>query len=155
MEGLPVNPMLSLKIAYFLTDTTEVRAANFYVALGQQERNEIVFSKRDLAKPINAMLIQVTAGTAVLFDRRLWHASSTNYLEQTRKVLFYGYAYRWLRPTCIMDIGDLRQKTTPIRRQLLGATSSQDSYYLPSEDDVPLRAWLQKNSGEKFTWSHR
>ena len=95
------------------------------------------------------------SGTAVLFDRRLWHASSPNYLDQSRKVLFYGYAYRWIRPKCIMDVDDLRQKTTPIRRQLLGATASQDGYYLPSEGDVPLRTWLQENSGEKFTWGYR
>ena len=154
-EGLPVNPMLSLKIAYFLTDTTEVGVANFYIAPGQQERNKIVFSKKDPDQPINTMPMQVPAGTAVLFDRRLWHASSPNYLDQSRKVLFYGYAYRWIRPKCIMDVDDLREKTTPIRRQLLGATGSQDGYYLPSEGDVPLRTWLQENSGEKFTWGHR
>ena len=80
--------------------------------------------------------MRVPAGTAVLFDRCLWHASSPNYLDQSRKVLFYGYAYRWIRPKCIMDVDDLREKTTPIRRQLLGATGSQDGYYLPSEGDV-------------------
>ena len=73
--------------------------------------------------------MQVPAGTAILFERRLWHASSPTYLEQTRKVLFYGYAYCWIRPKCIMDTNNLRKKTTPIRRQLLGATSSQDGYW--------------------------
>ena len=96
-----------------------------------------------------------SAGTAVLFDRRLWHASSPNYLEQTRKVLFYGYAYRWIRPKCIMDVDQLREKTTLIRRQLLGATSSQTGYYQPKEEDVPLRQWLKENSIEVLSWGAR
>ena len=37
-EGLPVNPMLSLKIAYFLTDTTEVGVANFYCSRSTGEK---------------------------------------------------------------------------------------------------------------------
>ena len=154
-ENLPVNPMLSLKIAYFLTDTTEIGMANLYIAPGQQKENQILLSEKDSDIPINSIPIQVSAGTAVLFDRRLWHASSPNYLEQTRKVLFYGYAYRWIRPKCIMDVDQLREKTTLIRRQLLGATSSQTGYYQPKEEDVPLRQWLKENSIEVLSWGAR
>jgi len=154
-ERLPVNPMLSLKIAYFLTDTTEVGMANLYIAPGQQSENKIIFSEQDPDLPVNAIPVQVSAGTAVLFDRRLWHASSPNYLNQTRKVLFYGYAYRWIRPKCIMNVDKLRAETTPIRRQLLGVTSSQDGYYLPTEEDVPLRKWLKENSDDGLTWGSR
>ena len=99
--------------------------------------------------------MQVPAGTAVFFDRRLWHAASPNYLNHTRKVLFYGYAYRWIRPKCIMEVDDLREKADSIRQQLLGATTAQDRYYLPGEEDVPLRTWLQEHSNEEFAWSTR
>ena len=155
MENLPINPMLSLKVAFFLSDTTEEGVANFYIAPRQQENKRIVFSDTDDNKPVNGMPVQVPAGTAVFFDRRLWHASSPNYLNHPRKVLFYGYAYRWIRPKCIMDVDDLREKSGPIRQQLLGATTSQDRYYLPGEEDVPLRTWLQENSPEQFAWGSR
>ena len=155
MENLPINPMLSLKVGYFLTDTTDVGVANFYIAPGQQDKKQIAFSEADANTPVNGMPVQVPAGTAVLFDRRLWHASSPNYLSHPRKVLFYGYAYRWIRPKCIMKVDDLREKADPIRRQLLGATMAQAGYYLPLEEDVPLRTWLQENSSEQFVWSNR
>ena len=155
MEGLPVNPMLSLKVAFFLTDTTDVGVANFYIAPEQQANKQLTYSDDDPEIPINGMPIRVSAGSAVLFDRRLWHASSPNYLNRPRKVLFYGYAYRWIRPKCIMEVDHLFEHTDPIRQQLLGAATKQAGYYLPSEEDVPLRTWLKANSDESFTWSHR
>ena len=155
MEGLPVNPMISLKVAFFLTDTTDIGVANFYIAPGQQDRKQIAFSEADPNTPINGKPVQVSAGTAVLFDRRLWHASSQNYLSHPRKVLFYGYAYRWVRPKCIMDIEEIRKSSDPIRRQLLGAATTQEGYYRPREEDVPLRTWLQKHSSEQFAWGSR
>ncbi len=150
-----MNPMLSLKVAFFLTDTTDVGVANFYIAPGQQANKQLTYADDDPKTPINGMPIQVSAGSAVLFDRRLWHASSPNYLKRPRKVLFYGYAYRWIRPKCIMEVDHLFERLSPIRRQLLGATTKQAAYYLPSEEDVPLRTWLKANSDEPFAWSHR
>lgn len=155
MEELPVNPMLSLKVAFFLTDTTDVGVANFYIAPGQQANKQLTYADSDPETPINGMPIQVSAGSAVLFDRRLWHASSPNYLNRPRKVLFYGYAYRWIRPKCIMEVDHLFERLSPIRRQLLGATTKQAAYYVPSEEDVPLRTWLKANSDESFAWNHR
>ena len=78
MEDLPVNPMLSLKVAFFLTDTTDVGIANFYIAPGQQDRKRLPFAKPDSVAPERAMPVRVKAGTALIFDRRLWHASSPN-----------------------------------------------------------------------------
>ena len=49
-----------------------------------------------------------------------------------------------------MDVDDLREKTTPIRRQLLGATGSQDGYYLPSEGDVPYVPGYRKIVGKSL-----
>ena len=60
-----------------------------------------------LAEPIDgapttadAVSVQVKAGDAVFFDRRVWHNGSAQpYLpDGMRKVLFYGYGARWLRP---------------------------------------------------------
>ena len=71
-----------------------------------------------------AVAVQVAPGTAVLFDRRIWHSASENASDVARKVLFYGYSYRWLRPRDDMT-ASLRfmDRCDPIRRQLLGAST--------------------------------
>ena len=155
MESLPINPMLALKVGYFLTDTNDVGVGNLYIAPGQQHRKRIEFSEEDSEMPVNGMPVRLKAGSALIFDRRLWHSASPNYLNRPRKVLFYGYAYRWIRPKCLMDVEDLMEKSDPIRRQLLGATAAQVRYYTPREEDVPLRTWLQENSSESFAWTSR
>jgi ectoine hydroxylase-related dioxygenase (phytanoyl-CoA dioxygenase family) len=48
-------------------------------------------------QPEGAIPVCVKPGTAVFFDRRLWHSASPNWSDVTRKVLFYGYGYRWIR----------------------------------------------------------
>ena len=65
-------------------------------------------------------MARLKPGTAVLFDRRLWHSASPNWSDVTRKVLFYGYGYRWARVKDDMTVEDLWPKSDPIRRQLLG-----------------------------------
>ena len=49
-------------------------------------------------QPDGAIEVTVVAGDAILFDRRLRHAASTNTSNQTRVLLTYGYSYQWLRP---------------------------------------------------------
>ena len=63
-----------------------------------------------------------------------------------RKVLFYGYSYRWLRPRDNMSVGHYLERCDPIRRQLLGVSSTGGyGYSSPSPEDVPLRAWLEEH----------
>jgi hypothetical protein len=78
-----------------------------------------------------------------VLDRRLWHSRSPNFRPQTRKVIWMGYAYRWLRPKDEMTVAHLIERCHPVRRQLLGYTSSASSADGPEEADDPLRSWLQ------------
>ena len=48
-------------------------------------------------RPDDAIELQVKPGTAVLFERRLWHSAAANLSDVTRKVLMLGYSYRWMR----------------------------------------------------------
>jgi hypothetical protein len=52
------------------------------------------------------------------------------------------YGYRWLRPRDNMTVAHYMEHATPIRRQLLGASSGGLGYTSPSAADVPLRRWL-------------
>jgi ectoine hydroxylase len=88
-------------------------------------------------------------GSAVFFDRRLWHAASPNYSDVTRKVLFYGYSYRWLRTKDDMTIPPARmERSDPIRRQLLGDGVNANGHFTPTDADVPLRVWLKEHRPE-------
>ncbi len=139
-------PRISLKVAYFLTDTSELGRANLYVIPGSHLRKRLTIPEN--GDPEGAMAVRAKPGTAVFFDRRIWHASSPNISEFPRKVLFYGYSYRWLRPRDDMRVQHYLERSDPIRRQLLGASATGAyGYSSPRPEDVPLRAWLQEHLG--------
>ena len=154
--AVPLQPRVSLKVAYFLSDTTRVGNGNFYIVPGSHQGNRLSWSMNDKEEPQDALPLCVKAGTAVIFDRRLYHAGSPNYLDTPRKVLFYGYSHRWLRPKCHMNIAHLMDQVDPIRRQLLGYATSGNGYYDPQPADVPLRDWLQEHVGDDAVapWVH-
>jgi ectoine hydroxylase-related dioxygenase (phytanoyl-CoA dioxygenase family) len=147
METTP-RPRISLKVAFFLTDTTELGRANFYVAPGSHLQNQLTFPADGVSDPEGATPVQVPPGTAVFFDRRLWHAASPNFSKVSRKVLFYGYSYRWLRPRDNMTVSHFMDRCDPIRRQLLGAGTGGFGYTSPSDADVPLKTWIREHLGE-------
>lgn len=149
-------PRLSLKVAYFLTDVSEPGRGNFYIIPGSHltdrvpPASEVGRDPREHTTaelPAGAVPICVPPGTAVLFDRRLWHSRGANHSALTRKVLFYGYGYRWIRPKDDMRVEHLYERLTPIRRQLLGDAVKNAGRYAPADDDVPLRTWLTEHLG--------
>ena len=144
METDP-RPRLSVKVGYFLSDVSVPCRGNFCVVPGSHLRNRLEYP--DEGDPPGAMPVCVTPGTAVLFDRRLWHAPSPNTSDVTRKAVFYGYSYRWLRPRDNLRIEDYPDCADPIRRQLLGASRDGHGYSSPEPEDVPLRQWLEEHVG--------
>ena len=144
------RPRVSLKVAYFLTDCSETDRGNFHVLPGSHLKNEIEMAEDDDLDPAGAVPVQVAAGDAVFFDRRIWHAAGHNFSPYARKVLFYGYSYRWLRPRDDMTVEHLMDRCDPIRQQLLGASpSGGHGYTSPREEDVPLREWIRQHLGEE------
>ena len=140
------RPRISLKVGYFLTDTREPERGNLYVLPGSHLRDHFPGEDRR-GLPEGAIPVRVPSGTAVFFDRRLWHSGSTNYWHTPRRVIFYGYAYRWLRPRDDMQVGHYLPACGPIRRQLLGQSATGGrGYTSPTEEDVPLKAWLDTNT---------
>jgi ectoine hydroxylase len=62
----------------------------------------------------------------VLFDRRVWHARSDNHSAITRKAVFFGYTYRWVRTRDKPPNRRHRAGFTPVQRQLLGMLDATD-----------------------------
>jgi ectoine hydroxylase-related dioxygenase (phytanoyl-CoA dioxygenase family) len=141
-ETPPPHPRVSVKVGYFLSDLPARGMGNLCVVPGSH-----MWGRPDLAmgiQPDGAFEITARAGDAVLFDRRLWHAASTNASSVSRVFLTYGYSYRWLRPKSAMERGPWFDGCDPIRRQLLGdAPSGPNGYFDPQEVDVPLRAAIE------------
>ncbi|HZP81917.1 MAG TPA: phytanoyl-CoA dioxygenase family protein [Chthonomonadaceae bacterium] len=143
------RPRLSLKVAYFLSDTSEPGRGNFWVIPGSHLCDTIERPADGFGQPEGAMPVCVQPGTAVFFDRRLWHTASPNWSNITRKILFYGYGYRWIRTKDDMTVQSLWERSDPIRRQMLGDGVNCNGHFSPTDDDVPLRVWLREHSPEE------
>ena len=148
LEGNP-RPRVSLKVAYFLTDTSVPGRGNFSVVPGSQKWNSVEMPPEKTADPEGAIPVFAKPGDAVFFDRRLWHAAGRNTSDITRKVLFYGYSYRWLQPRDDMTVAHFMERADPVRQQIMGKSTGGHGYTSPSEKDVPLRAWIQKHLGSE------
>lgn len=149
LEGDP-RPRVSLKVAFFLTDTSEPGRGNFYVVPGSHLRNEIEFPGGDRSAELaEGVPVLAPRGAAVFFDRRIWHSVSANFWTEPRKALFYGYSYRWLRPRDDMTVARHWDRLDPVRRQLFGAAPTGGyGYTSPTDEDVPLRTWIRDHVGE-------
>lgn len=141
------QPRLSLKVAFWLSDISDIDNGGIRIIPGSHK-----LDRPPQVEDESAILqLQVPAGTAVLFDRRMWHARGVNTSEVTRKVLFLGYSYRWLRGLDYNNMSEeLLEKCDPIRRQLLGDGVDLKGWWQPTEADVPLRTWLQEHTDEEY-----
>lgn len=139
------RPRLSLKVGYYLTDVSGPDWGNTLLLPGSHQQDELDCPDDGTASPPGAVALRVPSGSALLLDRRLWHSRSPNFGPHTRKVIWVGYAYRWLRPKDEMTVGHLIERSDPVRRQLLGYASCANSAYDPDDGDVPLRGWLRQH----------
>src|ERR671935_136870 len=146
------RPRLSLKVAWFLTDVPTADHGALRVVPGSHTRDAL---PRD-REPADAVPLLVRAGSAVVLDRRLWHARGDNHSDTTRRVLFCAYTHRWIRPRDESGIDERRlAKLDPVRRQLLGWGTSAIGHWIPTEEDVPLRDAIENRacaSTSSATW---
>ena len=145
------HPRLSLKVSYWLSDVMHRDNGAMRLIPGSHKLDKLPPRCDPESDPEGAMDLLVKRGTAVLFDRRMWHSRGRNYSNVTRKVLFMGYSYRWLRgldynlmPQEVLD------KCDPIRRQLLGDGVNIKGWWQPTDADVPLKTWIAKHRGEEY-----
>jgi ectoine hydroxylase-related dioxygenase (phytanoyl-CoA dioxygenase family) len=143
---------MSVKVAYWLSDVSEPGRGNLKIVPGSHLTNWICGPpRRDIEWPDPAGAIEVTAapGDAVLFDRRLWHARSGNYSPHTRKVMFFGYTYRWIAIRDDNDgiwSSDWAGRLSPVQRQLLGGLADTDGDHAWGHYPAatPLHGWLNQ-----------
>lgn len=146
------RPQLSLKVGFYLSDVSEPGRGNTLIVPGSHLNDELNCPEDGLSNPAGAEPLCVKPGSAVLIDRRIWHSRSRNDSDITRKVVWLGYSYRWLKPKDDMTVSHLLDAADPIRAQLLGAGSA-NGVYDPVDADVPLRGWLTDNHPVDAAWT--
>jgi len=143
------QPRLSLKVSYWLTDVESPTNGAMQIIPGSHKQDTLPLDSDSTDE--NVLDLCVKAGTAILFDRRMWHRRGLNTSKISRKALFFGYSYRWLRG---LDFNlmpeELLKKCDSIRRQLLGDGFDIKGWWQPTEVDVPLRAWLKEHRGQEL-----
>ncbi|MBT4863631.1 MAG: hypothetical protein HON53_00735 [Planctomycetaceae bacterium] len=148
------RPRLSLKVGFYLSDVSQPDRGNTLVVPGSHLQDEIDLPQDGVSNPEGAIPICLEPGSAVLLDRRVWHSRSANLSGVTRKVIWYGYSYRWMRPKDEMTVAHLFPNLDPIRRQILGDGLTANGVYDPHDGDVPLRDWLNEHCPDDADWSH-
>ena len=157
MDPRVPRPMLSLKVGYVLSDLSETGRGATKIIPGSHLRNSLERPqdpdgpRRD---PVGTLEITANPGDAFIFDRRLWHSRSPNLSAITRKMLFVGYTYRWIRPLDGITLdrtGSWWASRSPVQRQLLGDACHSANYWGVTwqgaiDDEIPLRAELKRRN---------
>ena len=163
LDGL--LPFMEIKAFYVLSDLTQSNSGNLWMVPGSHKRKPQEL--RDIDNNVNdseAVELKLPAGSAVLWRTATWHCVGPNLSNKTRKIMHVGYHYRCLRPTDYSQQDpELISRSSPIRRQLLGALATNnnpmgdDPEFHPSsqhwitqdEEDVPLRSWVKTSAPSK------
>lgn len=137
------HPRILLKIAYVLSDQTDPASGATALVPGS---NRITGEPpRDPATgwPYGAIQMTLPAGSAFMFEQRTFHSIGHNWCGHDRRTVFMGYAYRWVKPMDYIQMPkSLVDRCSPLQKQLIGEVGDALSYYLPEDEDVPLKAFL-------------
>ena len=145
-------PRLSVKVAYWLTDTRIPDAGAMELIPGSHRLDSPPAEATD-SDWEGLTRLSAAPGDATIFDRRLWHRHGRNTSDTVRKALFFGYSFRWLRPLDYTQAPpELLARCDPVLRQLLGDGQTEVGWYQPQPRDVPLRKWLVDHRGEEALW---
>jgi ectoine hydroxylase len=150
-KGEGWHPRILLKVAYFLSDQSEPGRGNTQVLPGSNRLTGPPARDPGAPHPYGAIEVLGRPGDAFIFEQRTYHAVGPNHSDLTRKSLFMGYGFRWVYPMDYHPMRDYRHlydSASPIQRQLIGETKTITGVYLPTDDDVPLRAQHKAWFGE-------
>ncbi len=159
-------PFMEIKIFYALSDLSESNRGNLWMIPGSHLRPPRELREGAGVDPEAAVELRIPRGTAVLWRTATWHCVGPNLSARTRQIMHVGYHYRWLRPTDYVEQDPaLIERSSPIRRQLLGALAPgshplgeapefhpASQYWISRNwDDVPLRAWAEAQGAAATT----
>ncbi|MCY4401265.1 MAG: phytanoyl-CoA dioxygenase family protein [Candidatus Poribacteria bacterium] len=137
------HPRILLKIAYAISDQSDPASGATVLVPGSNRLTGMPARDPETGWARGAISMNVNAGDAFLFEQRTYHGIGHNWSGMPRKTIFMGYAYRWVKPMdYIMMPDELVDKCNPIQKQLIGIVDDPLSYYIPKDQDVPLKSAL-------------
>ena len=143
--GHAAVPRAMVKCAYYLTDLSSPHSGATLIVPGSNLlRTELEIPKGQ--DPEGALEPKLQPGDCLIFENRTWHAGGVNLADYTRKVVMFGYGYRWAAPIDYrVQSPDLLDKLDPLGRYLVGETMVKTETYQTSGGESPLRAWCEEH----------
>ena len=159
-------PLIDFKVGWYISDHTEPGHATILLVPGSYKwTREQRATWESWADPKDIFELRVPAGSALLWRPTTLHAVTPNLSKSFRKASYVSYTPRWVRPSCYLEQDpELLARSSPIRRQLLGAMGDlshptrQGSCWrtivatlvsvLDGWQTVPLKAWAEAQAGE-------
>lgn len=137
------HPRILLKIAYVLSDQTGPASGATSLVPGSNRITGQPPTDPATGWPYGAIQMNLPAGSAFMFEQRTFHSIGANWCGHDRRTIFMGYAYRWVKPMDYIQMPkSLVDRCSPLQKQLIGEVGDALSYYLPEDEDVPLKAFL-------------
>ncbi|MXZ75898.1 MAG: phytanoyl-CoA dioxygenase family protein [Gemmatimonadetes bacterium] len=137
------HPRILLKIAYVLSDQTDPASGATSLVPGSNRITGQPPTDPATGWPYGAIQMNLPAGSAFMFEQRTFHSIGANWCGHDRRTIFMGYAYRWVKPMDYIQMPErLVDRCSPLQKQLIGEVSDALSYYLPEDEDVPLKSFL-------------
>ena len=141
------HPRIMLKIAYAISDQTDVSSGATVLVPGSNRMNGTPPTDPETGGPRGVISMNIKAGDAFVFEQRTWHGIGHNWSGKPRKTIFIGYAYRWVKPMDYVTMPkEIIDQCNPVQKQLLGVVDNALSYYLPQDKDVPLKSLVASDS---------
>jgi ectoine hydroxylase len=137
------HPRIMLKIAYVISDQTDPASGATRIVPGSNRMWGRPPADPDTGHLHGEVSLNLKPGSAFIFEQRTYHTVSKNWAGYPRKTIFMGYGYRWVKPMDYVAMpDDLVDRCNPVQKQLLGVVSDPISYYIPQDNDVPLKAMM-------------
>jgi ectoine hydroxylase len=138
--GNPI-PLIQLRVSYLITDQTEPGTGNLELVPGSHRAGvglpeAIRKAKGDV--PIGHVLC-AEAGTVLIFHNAVWHRAYDHNGDKDRYTPHYIYSPPWVRYSDRMENSpEFLERTTPLRRALLGDFARPDAPFGANYDPLPL-----------------
>ncbi len=129
--GYPI-PLLQLRASFLLTDQTQLRSGNMELIPGSHcSPVPLPQSVRDDSAdlPINHVVC-ASAGSVLLFHNAVWHRTYAHDGDYDRYTMHMIYSPPWVRSSDrLQNSPEFLQRTTPLRRALMGEFERPDAPY--------------------------
>ncbi|MFD2083492.1 Phytanoyl-CoA dioxygenase (PhyH) [Actinopolymorpha cephalotaxi] len=138
--GYPV-PLIQLRASFLLTDQTRPGTGNMELIPGSHRSTvplpaDIRAARGDV--PIGHVIC-APIGSVLLFHNGVWHRTYRHDGDRDRYTAHYVYSPPWVRPADrLTNSADFLERTTPMRRALMGEFERPDAPYGAGYEPPPF-----------------